>query len=1743
MNPPKGQSVGTPADLSKTLQQVGDDWDSMQNDPGFSKLSSDQQSEFRHWYFTEKIIKNPTIASGVRNAPELGSMLHHGFFDEETKHFDEQADKYNTSIWNQPLTRGLGLDADNVDVREHPVYHGIAKLGEGLTTPKQLGILGATMAAGPIAGAALEGVGVGAGAVATATKTLSGIMDAGFSLDMLHGAYQQVPQIAKLYDAAQAAERAGNEEARSYYHGQLISSLTQLAGGLGFAALSAHGALKNTMGAMGGWAEQRVAAGKDVQVTPEAPKGIPSIKVTPPEVSPIPKGAEALGTLKAPRAEVNTQAATDQHMSAYEQAKAKLGPEASMSDVLQEAARIQNPQNSPLSKAVTEPQRTAAPIEGTITPHEGVTPPDRPEGVVNQVPTTVETLRAKMKQSTGEGVSDVTVQKKPIEGSVLTPREKFDQARAEAIDRAGKTPTPEPKAHAELGNKTFNQYLSQFYTREGDETTNPVAKLEAVAEDLKQKGFVYDRAKRDRYGSGATATFEHPNGATLHLGISSDGTINGGVFSGGEGKVGPKTIEGEVLPPADPTPKGLKAAEAMKTVSKKMISDQSVQGDTSKPVVESDGVVAESYTRFGKTMWMAHDSKGGSLTTGHASEAEALAAARASKPDVPSTPPPVTPTPTPVPAEVRAKEATPPSAPPASFKLDDIVRVRTVMGEQTGRVEMIAPKGVRIRTSPSSTLMIKHEDVLGPVDAPAPEKLATASVKDTLARMGATSEQIEAVAKDSLPVEKPSAPKPTPDNLVLRERLIKEGFAPKDIDRILHQQAVALTKEARVSSPEANKVGEQSEAPASSTARSPLSGTKTDDTSSASGRPVEGTPAAEVKVPREWAKNPTVYTTLKDHVEEKLHFTTPEIRGMALDAALGAYRRAIEDPSTRPGFALKQAKDVISSLADQGGFLSFKPKKGAPVNSPIDTFAAWLDAKINPSPEAQLTMNELRQRGGILARNRSMLWKRVGDWIQSHGTDTPGDLRRIADYAEGREPLGPADQSRVSTSGAVSATEAEAVRIFKEQFAIRWPRLSEIMNKDPESGIEGYLARLFKDKHYDVAMSIEFGRRDLQGPKTFTKERVNTWFTDGLDQGMEPVSNNYFEMQMLGLHQVDKFISAHDVKDALKERGVVRFFKLADAGTRPVGWTKLDDRIFQPRYMGEGGLITPGAYYAPKDVARVFNNYLAPGLSGDWRYNLVRKVGNFENQWQLAFSGYHGTFSTLVSSMNDVSLGLMRTFNQGDFGHGARDISRGLIPGYSALQNFKLGRRLFQEYVEPGTHPEMSEMVELFQRGGGRMGMDPVYSNRAVEEFKQIWGNNRFSVQMPFKGMSALAEYTSRWLMKYYVPNLKAGAFAKMASFKLDSLMKSGTDIDTINTEMGKIADSMDNRHGQMIYDNLFWNKTIKDLSFFGMRSAGWNIGSGREFGGAIADAGKMLYKASRGERPQILPRLAFSMALPMVVASYGAFYGYLTGHPPQEATDYFFPRTGGFGVDGKPERVSLPSYLKDVIAFSQHPAQTALHKLHPVLQNLSDIYQNKDFYDTEIRHTGDAPWRQALQIGAYVGKQMIPFGLSQSHERANAGESKAQAYIGGELGIAPAPRYLGETKAEELAYELSTRHIASGPRTQREFDSYQTLRKLRSQFDAGRVSEDQLADALDKGKLTPNQFNDILGDKDNGISSLQRHTKNLVQHPEEFLRVYQLATPEEKIQLLDGLGSAWNNVDPDRDPDLFKHYEEAFPK
>jgi hypothetical protein len=312
---------------------------------------------------------------------------------------------------------------------------------------------------------------------------------------------------------------------------------------------------------------------------------------------------------------------------------------------------------------------------------------------------------------------------------------------------------------------------------------------------------------------------------------------------------------------------------------------------------------------------------------------------------------------------------------------------------------------------------------------------------------------------------------------------------------------------------------------------------------------------------------------------------------------------------------------------------------------------------------------------------------------------------------------------------------------------------------------------------------------------------------------------------------------------------------------------------------------------------------------------------------------------------------------------------------------------------------------------------------------------------------------------------------------------------------------------GQLVYDNLFWNKTMKDLSMASVRSLGWNLGTIRELGGGVKDTVKMLDDMRQGKKPELSYRMAYTMALPIVAGLGGAIYQYLhTGKGPEELKDYYFPKNGALDKKGQPARVSLPTYMKDIYHYTTNPVQTVLNKFNPVNNAVIQMLANKDFYGTEIRHADDPAMQQVLDEMKFLGTQFIPFGIRNlNRSTAKGPESKIEPFIG----ITPAPYDVDMTKAEKSASEMAKAKIPVGSRTQEQAKHSQMKQDLRNQYTESKDSG-VLRQAVDEGKISRREQTEII--KQGKMTRLERLTQHLSF--EETASLMNKATPKEKEEL-----------------------------
>lgn len=647
---------------------------------------------------------------------------------------------------------------------------------------------------------------------------------------------------------------------------------------------------------------------------------------------------------------------------------------------------------------------------------------------------------------------------------------------------------------------------------------------------------------------------------------------------------------------------------------------------------------------------------------------------------------------------------------------------------------------------------------------------------------------------------------------------------------------------------------------------------------------------------------------------------------------------------------------------------------------------------------------------------------------------------------------------------------------------------------------EDYFPKQFKQP--GAAAQWASGRsRTLTGPKSFLKHRLDWDLADAIKAGFEPMTYNPVEMAVTKYGELQKYVAGVRALKVLEANGWV--VRVQAGKSAPAGWVKIHDKIgLYQEIDPETKKRVPGTFYAQREVADLINNHLSPGLRGKPWFSAIMGAGNMLNQFQLGLSTFHIGFTGVDAMASKWAQAIQRMTNYGDIAGGLKDIM-GIptAPITTAMQ----GHKAVSEWLRPGTQgKELAQIVKVLEEAGARTHIDELYrthiSDHMMQAFRQ---GNLFGGVL--RGLMLPLELPTRAVMKIAMYQ-KWGIATDLVRME----MKNNPNIthQELVAMSRKIWDSADNRMGQLVYNNLFWNKTTKDLAMLTTRSVGWNLGTFRELLGGAADIANSARLAATGKRAPLTYRAAYLIAMPTLTAAFGAILQYMfTGKGPAELKDYFFPQTGGLDERGRPARVALPTYMKDIYHYGIDPLQTLSNKIHPLLTMASEMVKNKDFYGVKIRNEDDPFMQKRLDELKYLGRTLIPLSIRNYQKELESGttpQGAAKAF----LGVTPAPKSVGQTEFEQALGQLRAEKAPIGGRTQESADRSaleNTIRAAATKKDFGPLRE-----AIQTHKITPTQAREIV--RESTETPLQQQIRG-VGLP-NVMRKYDLATPAEKDSL-----------------------------
>jgi hypothetical protein len=557
------------------------------------------------------------------------------------------------------------------------------------------------------------------------------------------------------------------------------------------------------------------------------------------------------------------------------------------------------------------------------------------------------------------------------------------------------------------------------------------------------------------------------------------------------------------------------------------------------------------------------------------------------------------------------------------------------------------------------------------------------------------------------------------------------------------------------------------------------------------------------------------------------------------------------------------------------------------------------------------------------------------------------------------------------------------------------------------------------------------------------------------------------------------------------------------------------------------GLVTLGHYYMPEGAATVLTNYLSPGLQRFGVIRNLRTMSNVLNAAQLGLSAFHAGFTSIDAAVSTWALGL-KNISEGKILTGAKRI---LTSPLAPVANYYVGKAVQKSMLDPkwtgelkilGVRHQLSptgqarieEIGKLAVQAGLRATVDPFWKTQITRNMIRAWneggvrGYAGTALRLPF----AISEQLMRPILEFLVPRQKLGVFAGMARNAMDRLGPNA-DINAVRDAMARAADATEDRMGQMTYDNLFYNRIVKDAALMGFRAYGWTYGKYRSLLGGVSDTLRTPARIAKGE-PLLTDRMAYLIALPMMTAAIGSTINYLlTGEPPQDWRDAFMPRTGKFDANGNAQRISPPTYVKDFLS-DWHDAPNLkkmlgsfYHKLNPWISVGVDIVRNADFYNTRIYNENDPALKQMADGVLHVLKSAAPFSVTGAVKLSESNPQPTD-YVLPFFGFVPAKAALTMTPAQNRAAELYRDTLPSGARSPEQADHSQLLRQLVR--DMREFDPDNLLNGQNLTNLQPGDLKRVLSGVK--VTPFQYQVTKLPLR--DAMKVWDLSNDSEREQL-----------------------------
>ena len=622
--------------------------------------------------------------------------------------------------------------------------------------------------------------------------------------------------------------------------------------------------------------------------------------------------------------------------------------------------------------------------------------------------------------------------------------------------------------------------------------------------------------------------------------------------------------------------------------------------------------------------------------------------------------------------------------------------------------------------------------------------------------------------------------------------------------------------------------------------------------------------------------------------------------------------------------------------------------------------------------------------------------------------------------------------------------------------------------------------------------------------------------------------------------------------------------------------------------------VLTGHRYAPKPIADIINRHW--GLSageGAWGgvFDAYKAINNAMRQVNL-LGFFHIGAETRQAWMSTITAALENTF-AGNLKAAGLDVGRlGAAPVFDVHR----GSHIMDVMIDPkkAKGPRDTATVQMIKDSGVRPTMDGVWKNNAVKSLTdQLITDPHNIPKVALKGIMATIERVAGITMDDFVPRLKLGALDEAFHTAINKLpmsvreqiktaLKDGTTdslprpvrlkyLETI----ASVADSIDNRMGQLNWANLNLPKGLTDFLQNAFLAPMWTGGFLREMGGGVLDltvklpkdaikyfferekappdyalppgegggggggevppgsakgAIKMRSKDSRAamiDKPQITSRLVYALLGGVIVHAVESTIRQwihtrkllwntgTTGTQRVKDTveNILNPQTGRVDKYGVKQRETAPDQFKDVKGFIREPLTTIFNKQAPLLRTGTDIWLNRDYSNTQIANPKDNLGQRVLDKAKYFGKQGFNNFTMQSIITDKERGMGWPTVIDSLLGRRPTKKSVQNDTFYNVLQETQAENLGKAtPRLKAEAAHGQLVNKMAMQHKEGKLYKEDIADALKSRTISQNDLAEILLEKPKE-NPVQKALKTF--NTEQMKELWETATDDQKRMVL----------------------------